>query len=74
MDKLIKFLNELESKKIFYKLDKTNDEYIMVEITVPGEKWEIEFSDHDTRIERFVNDGKILDESAIKILFDKFSD
>jgi hypothetical protein len=37
MKKLIDFLNELELRNIFYKLDKKNDEYIMIEIRVPGE-------------------------------------
>jgi len=34
--KLIDFLNHLEEASIYYKLDKCNDEYIMVEVSVPG--------------------------------------
>ena len=74
MKKLLDFLNELETKKIYYKLDKTNDEYIMVGITVPGEKWEVEFSNDDIRIEKFISNGTIYGESEIKTLFDNFSD
>ena len=74
MKKLIDFLNELEDRKIHYKLDKTNDDYVMVEVTVPGERWEIEFSDTDIRIEKFLSDGNIFDEAEIKTLFDNFSD
>ena len=74
MRKLIDFLNELELRNIFYKLDKKNDEYIMIEIRVPGELWEVEFSDDDIRIERFISTGTILDESELKTLFDLFSD
>jgi len=45
----------------------------MIEVAVPGERWEIEYSDNDIRIERFISDGIILDESAIKILFAQFT-
>jgi transposase len=37
--KLIDFLNRLEEASIYYKLDKCNDEYIMVEVSVPGERY-----------------------------------
>ena len=74
MNKLIDFLNELEKSKIFYKLDKINDEYIMVEIAVPGERWEVEFSKREIRIEKFKNNGELYDESELSTLFEKFSD
>jgi hypothetical protein len=41
---LIDFLNRLESANIYYRLNKVNKEYIMVEVVVPGERWEVEFS------------------------------
>lgn len=74
MKKLLDFLNELEERKIYYKLAKYCDDYVMVEVTVPGERWEVEFSSDDVRIEKFKSDGTIFDESEIKVLFDKFSD
>ena len=74
MEKLISFLNELETRNIYYKLDKTCDEYIMVEVVIPGERWEIEFSSKDIRIEKFKADGTIYDETEIETLFDTFSD
>jgi len=74
MDKLIDFLNELESRKIYYKLAKHCDEYVMVEIDVPGERWEVEFSPNDVRIEKFKSDGTIYDEKEITTLFKDFSD
>ncbi len=40
---LINFLNELEEKNIYYRLNKTRDGSIMVEVAVPGQRWEIEF-------------------------------
>jgi hypothetical protein len=46
----------------------------MVEVVVPGERWEIEFSDTEVRIEKFLSDGNIFGETDIKTLFDNFSD
>lgn len=37
------FLNKLDNKKIYYQLDKISPEGIMIEVAVPGQKWEIEF-------------------------------
>ncbi|USG67069.1 hypothetical protein NDK47_07200 [Brevibacillus ruminantium] len=52
---LINFLNKLEKSKIFYKLNKVRDEAIMVEIAVPGQRWEVEFMDDGTvEIEKFL--------------------
>jgi hypothetical protein len=72
MNNLIEFLNRLEEAKIYYKLDKVNDEYIMVNIAVPGERWEVEFSKTDIRIEKFLSDGSIFDKSEIDTLFETF--
>ena len=74
MNRLIDFLNELEERKIFYNLSKYCDEYIMVEISVPGERWEVEFSHDDIRVEIFKSDGYIFDERKTSELFEKFSD
>ena len=74
MDKLIDFLNELEQRKLYYKRSKHNDEYVMVEIAVPGERWEVEFSTNDIRTEKFKSDGTIFDEQEITTLFENFSD
>ncbi len=74
MTKLIDFLNHLEEASIYYKLDKCNDEYIMVEVSVPGERWEIEFADNDVRIEKFRSDGNIYNKNELENLFQQFSD
>ena len=74
LQKLIDFLNELENRKIHYRLNKFCDEYIMVFIDVPGQRWEVEFSDKDIRVEKFISDGEIFDEREIEILFRDFSD
>ena len=74
MQKLIDFINRLEAAKIYYKLDKTNDEYIMVEVAVPGVRWEVEFSADDVRIEKFISEGIIYDDSEIDALFRDYAD
>lgn len=75
MDKFIGFLEKLEKYKIFYKLDKIREDYITVEIVVPGERWEVEFSaDGDIVVERFASIGDVEGEEAIDYLFENFSD
>ena len=72
MKKLIKFLNKLEEKKIYYTLNKVRDA-VMVEIAVPGERWEVEFfADGTVEVERFVSEGEICGESELEKLFLNF--
>ena len=74
MDRLLPFLDRLEEKKIYYRLNRVRDA-IMVEVAVPGERWEIEFfEDNHIEAERFVSDGEILDERELHDLFMRFSD
>ena len=73
MNKLFEFLNELEKRIIYYRLDRHRDS-IMVDITVPGQKWEIEFmEDGSIEIEKFISSG-MYDESEIEVLFRDFSE
>lgn len=75
MKKLLDFLNSLEDKKIYYKLNKVRNESIMVEVAVPGERWEVEFMDDGTiEIEKFISNGNFYDEKELEYLFDNFSD
>lgn len=69
------FLNKLEENKIFYKLDKIRSEALMVEVVVPGQRWEIEFLDDGTvEIEKFISDKDLYDARELEILFKEFSD
>ncbi|WMM26094.1 hypothetical protein RBU61_05300 [Tissierella sp. MB52-C2] len=75
MKKFIDFLERLEENKIYYSLDKIRNDYIMVDIAVPGERWEVEFAtDGNIVVERFRSIGDVEGEEAIKDLFDNFSD
>lgn len=69
------FLNELEERKIFYRVSKTRPESIMVEVVVPGQRWEIEFMENgEIEIEKFICDGSYYDVTELKALFKDFSD
>jgi hypothetical protein len=74
MESLIHFLDELEERKIYYRLNKIRDS-ILVEIAVPGERWEVEFfANGEIEVEKFLSNGEILGKSELKTLFEKFSD
>ena len=61
-EKLLFFLQRLDDAKIWYRLDRVRDA-IMVTVTVPGERWEVEFfEDGLIEVERFVSTGTIENE------------
>jgi hypothetical protein len=71
---LVDFLETLEQRKIYYKLNKIRDG-ILVEVTIPGQRWEVEFmANGSVEIEKFVSDGTIFDHGEIEFLFKNFSD
>lgn len=75
MKKLIEFLNDLEARAIHYRLAKYSDYAVMVEIAVPGERWEVEFcEDGRVVLERFCSNGEIHDEAALLALIDEYTD
>ena len=82
LNELIELLEKLEEKKIYYKLNKTRNDTIMVEVSVPGQRWEIEYNTYGTspesnckiEIEKFVSNGILYDESELETLFRDFSD
>ncbi len=75
LNDLIKFLNKLEERKIYYKLDKIRNESIMIEVTVPGQRWEIEFmEDGSIEIEKFISDGRLFGIEELEVLFNNYSD
>lgn len=74
MKEFIAFLNRLEDNKIFYKLSKVRPEFVMVEVVVPGERWEIEFSEDDIQVEVFKSTGGVQGVSRLEELFAEFSD
>jgi hypothetical protein len=74
-DKLLGFLRRLEDAKIHYEVASHRYDAVSVLVTVPGQRWEVDFlADGDIEVERFVSDGQIDDESALQELFDKFAE
>ena len=75
LKEFIAFLNKLEKNSIFYTLSKVRSEAIMVEVAVPGQRWEIEFLEDDTvDIEKFISDKNMYDINELETLFKEFSD
>ena len=71
---LIEFLDRLQAANIWHRLDRIRDA-ILVEVSVPGEKWEIEFfGDGHVEVERFRSDGRIGGDEMLETLFREFSD
>jgi|307.fasta_scaffold314842_2 hypothetical protein len=63
---IFSFLQKLDEKKIPRRLDSVRDDAIMVEIPLPGERWEIEFfATGEIDIEVFRSDGKIRHAEAL---------
>ncbi|MGA2092390.1 MAG: hypothetical protein ABSH16_03145 [Sedimentisphaerales bacterium] len=74
LNDLLKFLRKLKKAKIYFELAHVRDESIMVLVTVPGERWEIEYmEDGSIEVEVFRSDG-IKGKSELNRLFKKFSD
>lgn len=74
MTKLMEFIRELKARKIFFVLSAPTDA-VMVEIHVPGERWEVEFyEDGEVAVEIYVSPGGMFDEGKFQELFDRFSD
>ena len=72
---LLSFLNDLRRGKIHYRLSQYRDDAIMVEVSVPGERWEVEFLDDGTvEAEVFRSDGTIHDASSLQQIIQKHSD
>ena len=71
-------LRRLQQARIFCCLRQVRDEALMIEVRVPGERWEIEFVDYgdevQVEIERFTSQGQIENETVLDELFDRFSD
>jgi hypothetical protein len=72
---LTTFLKRLETANIHYTLASHRDDAIMVVVTVPGERWEIEFfGDGAIEVERFISNGEICGEEALHALLTRYAD
>jgi hypothetical protein len=75
---MLALTRRLKEANIHYTLDQVRSEALMIRVSVPGQRWEIEFVDYgdevQIEIERFVSNGHIDDESALTELFARFAD
>ncbi len=72
LSNLTGFLDRLDEADIHYTLQSIREGAISVAVTVPGQRWEVEFhNDGDVEVEVFESDGEIRDERAIEELFDR---
>ena len=72
---VLDLLRRLGSAKIFYELRHSRYNAIMVEVHVPGERWEIEFlEDGDVEVEIYTSGGQIRGREALEDLFARHSD
>ncbi len=69
------FLRRLEEARIHFTLTSVREGAVMVQVTVPGERWEVEFfPDHKREVEVFRSDGSIGDASLLEGLFNEHGD
>jgi hypothetical protein len=67
--RLLDFLRKLRQQKIAFDLRHSRDDAIMVEINIPGERWEVEFlEDGEIEVEVFRSGGEIHDENMLERL------
>lgn len=71
LKKLTDFLDRLDEADLHYTISSVREGAVMVGVTVPNQRWEIEFmADGDVEIEVFKSDGEINDFSIINDLFE----
>lgn len=64
--KLLEFLRRLSAARIPYTLRRSRDDAVMVEIAVPGERWEVDFlEDGDVDVEVFRTSGVVSADSGL---------
>lgn len=60
LKELLRFVRELKQKNIFYRMSSYREDAICIEVSVPGEHWEIDFlSDGSVDVEVFKSKRKI---------------
>jgi hypothetical protein len=75
LSKMTDFLDRLDAADMHYTLASVREGAVVVGITVPGERWEVEFfKDGDVEVEVFKSNGEIGDLSSVEELFDREPD
>ncbi len=72
---LFSFLGHLKNAHIHYRLSDPTECAIMIEISVPGERWEVEFhEDGRISVEVFTSSEGVQGAELLEDLFQRFSD
>ena len=73
-DHMFSIISLLEEHGIYYRLNKvsTENDRILIEAAVPGERWEIEIDrESNVYIEKFLSDGSIYPEDELTKMIDR---
>ena len=65
------FILELDATRTHYALTSVREGAVMVQVTLPGERWEVEFKDRAPEVEVFRSDGTIFGAEKISELREK---
>jgi hypothetical protein len=69
------FIRELEASGTHYVLTSVRDGGVMVQVTLPGERWEIEFfDDREPEIELFRSNGIMFGQDKLAELRERMKD
>jgi hypothetical protein len=72
---LLDLLDRLKAAHIYYRLDDATEGAVMVQVAVPGERWEIEMhEDGRISVEVFVSSAGVQGSELLDDLFRRFSD
>ena len=75
LSSLTSFLDRLDAEDIHYTLTSVREGSVLVSATLPGERWEVEFSaDGDVEVEIFHSDGEVHDKQMIEELFERHAE
>ena len=75
LSKLTTFLDRLDGADLHYTLSSLREGAVMVAVSLPGERWEVEFmADGDVEVEVFKSDGEIHDAEMLEELFERAGD
>jgi hypothetical protein len=71
-EELLNLISLLREHNLYFELSDCREDAIEVQITVPGERWEVDFlSDGSVDVEIFKSDGHIHERAKLDSLFKK---
>jgi hypothetical protein len=69
------FIRQLDETRTHYSLDSVREGAVMVEVFIPGERWEVEFfDDREPEIEVYRSDGTIFGPEKLADLRERMAD